>query len=143
LALWRLWDAPTPKAFLSDPAGSPDGSRGTESALVGQLAPSFELEQTDGQTFRLEDARGRVVVLDFWASWCGPCIQAMPQIDAVVAEFSATDVQLVAVNLQEQPAAIQGALERMGLEVTVAQDHRGAVAEQYGVSAIPQTVVIS
>ena|GEM_PF-577745 len=142
LALWRLHDAPIPKAFLPGAEGSGGGS-GTESALVGKPAPQFELELLSGEKFRLADSGGRVVVLDFWASWCGPCIQAMPQIEEVVSEFPQDQVQLIAVNLQEPAETIQAALERMGLEqVAVALDHSGSVAEQYGVTAIPQTVIV-
>ncbi len=142
LASWRLHDAPNPKAFLRAAGDSEGGVSGTESLLVGKPAPEFELQLLSGGSFRLADHRGRVVVLDFWASWCGPCIQAMPQIEAVVGEFPKSDVQLVAVNLQEQPAAITAALERMGLEVPVALDRNGSVADQYGVTAIPQTVIV-
>ncbi len=142
LALWRLHDAPIPKAFLPGAGDAEGGTSGTESALVGKPAPEFELELLSGKKFRLADHRGRVVVLDFWASWCGPCIQAMPQIEAVVSDFPETDVQLIAVNLQEQPEAITAALERMGLDLEVALDRNGSVADQYGVTAIPQTVIV-
>jgi peroxiredoxin len=142
LARWRLHNAPIPRAFLPGAGDAGGAADGTESTLVGKPAPGFELELLSGEKFRLADHRGRVVVLDFWASWCGPCIQAMPQIDAVVREFSDTDVQLVAINLQEQAAAITAALERMELDVTVALDRNGAVADQYGVTAIPQTVIV-
>ena len=141
LALWRLHDAPIPKAFLPGAEGS--GGSGTESALVGKPAPQFELELLSGEKFRLADSGGRVIVLDFWASWCGPCIQAMPQIEEVVRDFSPDQVQLIAVNLQEPAETIKAALERMGLEeVAVALDRSGSVAEQYGVTAIPQTVIV-
>jgi peroxiredoxin len=66
----------------------------------------------------------------------------MPQIDEVVSEFAAENVRLVAVNLQETSETVKAALERMGLDVTVAMDRDGSVAEQYGVTAIPQTVII-
>lgn len=141
LALWRLHAAPIPKAFLPGAEGA--GPSGTESALVGKPAPPFQLELLDGKKFQLAENHGRVVVLDFWASWCGPCIQAMPQIEEVVREFPQDRVQLVAVNLQESAETIKPALARMGLEeVTVALDRSGSVAELYGVTAIPQTVII-
>lgn len=136
LADWRPHDAPTPKAF------QPDAGRGSEAALVGQPAPEFQLVMLSGDRFRLADARGRIVVLDFWASWCGPCIQAMPQVDEVVNRFDTDRVQLVAVNLQESAEAIRPTLQRMGIDPPVALDRTGKVAELYDVTAIPQTVVI-
>ena len=83
-----------------------------------------------------------MIVLDFWATWCGPCLQAMPQIDKVTHEFADKGVQLVAVNLQEGPEQIKAMLERHKLNMTVALDRDGAIAEKYGANAIPQTVVI-
>ena len=140
---WRPRHAPLPKAFLpGQQAGDAAGDDGIRSAMVGQEAPPFELETLAGPRYRLADARGKVVVLDFWASWCGPCIQAMPVIDEVTREFDADEVSLVAVNLQEEPQTVRATLERLGLEPTVVLDRRGAVAESYGVTAIPQTVIV-
>jgi thiol-disulfide isomerase/thioredoxin len=82
------------------------------------------------------------VVLDFFATWCGPCVQAMPHVDKVVEEFKDQKVKLVAVNMQEDAKKINDLLERLNLKPTVALDRDGATAEKYGVSAIPQTVVI-
>ena len=76
------------KSAQADAGGSPDGNAGTESALVGKPAPDFELELIGGKKFHLSENKGKVIVLDFWATWCGPCIQAMPQIDRVTHEFA-------------------------------------------------------
>ena len=81
------------------------GDPGTESPLVGKPAPDFALDLLGGKKFRLAEAKGKVVVLDFWATWCGPCLQAMPQVEKVAGEFRDQGVQLVAVNLQETPKA--------------------------------------
>jgi thiol-disulfide isomerase/thioredoxin len=135
---WKLQSAPEPKDVQGDGAGS----SGANSELVGKPAPDFQLELLDGTKFRLSESKGRVVVLDFWATWCGPCLQAMPQVDRVAREFRDRGVRLVAVNLQEAPREITAMLERHKLSPTVALDRDGVVAEKYGVTAIPQTVVI-
>jgi peroxiredoxin len=135
---WKLQYAPEPKVAQNDGGAS----SGTESAMVGKPAPDFQLELLDGKSFRLSEGKGHVVVLDFWATWCGPCLQAMPQVDKVTKEFKDKGVQLVAVNLQESPREIKAMLERHKLDMTVALDRDGAVAEKYGANAIPQTVVI-
>ena len=133
---WRLLAAETPK-FVRENAAA-----GTESALVGQPAPDFTLDKLDGKPFRLSEQRGKVVVLDFWCTWCGACIQALPQLDRLVGQHKNRDVLLVAVNLQEPPETIRAALKRLTLETTVALDQDGAVAGKYAAVAIPQTVII-
>jgi thiol-disulfide isomerase/thioredoxin len=136
---WTLHHARLPKI-----ASTESGNRipGTAAALVGHSAPDFQLELHGGETFRLRDCLGQIVVLDFWASWCGPCMQTMPQIERLVRELPGDQVRLVAVNLQETPDEITSTLQRHGLETVVALDQDGVVAEKYTATAIPQTVVI-
>jgi thiol-disulfide isomerase/thioredoxin len=139
---WKLQNAPEPKVAQDDAGGTPGRTPGTESALVGKPAPDFELDLMGGGKFRASASRGRILLLDFWATWCGPCIQAMPQVERIAQEFRDRGVQLVAVNLQEAPERIVAMLERHKLTPTVALDRDGAVAEKYGANAIPQTVII-
>ena len=138
---WKLRDAPQPR-FVQDDGQAGGAIPGTESALIGKPAPDFELETLDGSQFRLRDHRGKVVVLEFWASWCGPCVHTLPQIDREVKELEDQGVVLVAVNVEEAPEAITAVLERLELETTVALDRDGVVAQQYAAVAIPQTVII-
>ena len=139
---FRLMDAPEPKSALAERGELPEGTPGLDSPLVGQAAPDFTLDLLAGGKFHLADQKGQVVVLDFWATWCGPCIQAMPQVDAAARAFADRGVKLVAVNLQEGPGQIAPLLARLKLDPAVALDRDGKIAEKYGASAIPQTVVI-
>ncbi len=140
---FKLQLATEPKAALAERGELPEGgAAGTESAMVGKPAPDFQLDLLGGKKFHLAENKGKVIVLDFWATWCGPCLQAMPQIDRVTREFADKGVQLIAVNLQETPAQISAMLERQKLSPTVALDRDGVVAAKYGANAIPQTVVI-
>ncbi|MHC5538040.1 TlpA family protein disulfide reductase [Singulisphaera rosea] len=138
---WKLQHAPEPK---DDPTGGDASGRpaGTESPLVGKLAPDFTLKLLDGRPFTLSQGHGKVYVLDFWATWCGPCLQAMPVVERVTDEFREKGVELIAVNLQESAKQVTALLERQKLKVTVALDLEGGVAHLYGAYAIPQTVII-
>lgn len=134
---WKLRDARLPR-FAEDDTSTP----GTESALVGEPAPDFVLKSLDGSEFRLRDHRGKVVVLEFWASWCGPCVDTLPRICRTIQEMQDPRVLLAAVNLQETPEAVHAILERLEVEPTVLLDQAGTVAQQYAAVAIPQTVIV-
>ena len=142
---WKLHHAVEPKIAQDVDGSNPDGrSPGIDSPLVGKAAPDFQLELlgSGGKKFHLADQKGKVVVLDFWATWCGPCLQTMPLVEKVVHEFDGQDVQLIAVNLEEPAKTITATLERHKMNVTVALDQDGVAARKYEATAIPQTVII-
>jgi len=113
-----------------------------ESALVGQFMDDFELETLDGGTFRLSDHQDKIVVLDFWASWCGPCVAALPQYINATSKFDESQVIFVAVNLEEAPDRIQTFLDRQNLAPLVALDRGSLIARRFGVTGIPHSVVL-
>jgi peroxiredoxin len=111
--------------------------------LVGQPAPPFEIEDLDGNTISLANYLGKdVVVLDFWATWCGPCVAAMPELAEVTSSFRDQGVVFYAVNIGEEKQAVVDFLQEQKLEVPVALDAKSTVAALYRVSGIPQTVLI-
>ncbi|MEZ5948504.1 MAG: TlpA disulfide reductase family protein [Planctomycetaceae bacterium] len=112
------------------------------SGLAGKPAPDFQLDLLPGGTYRLSESRGKVIVLDFWASWCGPCMLSMPSLQLAMAEFNADRVQLVSVNIEEQPERIQQALQRLKWVQPVVLDRDGAVSRRFQIDALPQLVII-
>lgn len=139
---WKLTPAVEP-LFLQETAdGGGTMSRGKDSPLVGQPAPPLKLRLLEGGEFDLATCQGRIVVLDFWATWCGPCIQSMPLVEAALAEYNPEQVQLVSVNLEERPEQIRPVMERHQLHAAVALDIDGVAARRYQANAIPQLVVI-
>lgn len=137
---WVPRAAPLP-LFL-DETDEEETSSARRSAFVGQPAPEFALKQLNGQRFQLKQQRGKILVLDFWASWCGPCMQSMPLLHAALEEFDAEQVQLISINLEEREEEVQKLVERLGWSQQVLLDIDGAVARRYQVTAIPQLFVI-
>lgn len=136
---WVLKLAQSPKSY-SPKSGSP--TPGIHSQIVGQPAPSFVLDCLDGKTLQLSNLIGKVVVLDFWASWCATCIQTLPKLQQVVDLFPAEEVQLIAVNVQEAEARVKVAADQLGLTMPVALDRDGTTTARYSATSIPQTIVI-
>jgi len=117
--------------------------RGAGHPLLGQKAPDFSAPMLDESSFELRQHLDRsVIVLDFWATWCGPCVRALPIIADVAASYKDQGVEFFAVNLGDDPAAVQAFLEEHKLSVPVVLDRDGRIGELYKAEAIPQTVII-
>jgi len=110
--------------------------------LVGKPAPKFEVGTVNGARFSLSKLRGKVVVIEFWATWCSPCCRAMPVIDRVCGDFAGQGVQFIALNQKEDASVIKSFLQKNSLTSQVGLDGKGQVAALYHVVGIPQTVVV-
>ncbi|MBI1309690.1 redoxin domain-containing protein [bacterium] len=131
---------PAPEPDIPNPDGPSQNL--TESPLVGTPARNFSVDLLDGGRTSLKDLHGRIVVLDFWASWCGPCVRAMPEVIKVTDEFADRGVVLLALNQEEQEKLIGAFLISNGLKANVGLDRTASIARQFGVDTIPQTFVI-
>lgn len=112
-------------------------------AVLGQPAPPVELANLAGDTVSLADHVGKdVIVLDFWATWCGPCVAALPIISEVTGSFADRGVVFYAVDVGEDKQTVADFLAERKLKLNVLLDEKNEVASAYGVSGIPQTVII-
>jgi thiol-disulfide isomerase/thioredoxin len=118
LAGWTLETTPDP--VLPEAGGG-------DSALAGKAAEDFKLPLLEGGDFVLKAQSGKVVVLDFWATWCGPCVKSLPGLVEAMAGFAADEVTFLAVNQGETPEQVKRFLEARHLAMPVAMDADQAV----------------
>src|SRR5688572_27978714 len=111
-------------------------------ALEGKAAPDFKLTSLDGKPVSMADLKDSVVVLDFWATWCGPCRMSLPELQKVHEAGKGDGLRVFAVNLREDEDDVKDFVKETKLSVPVLMDTDGKVAEKYLVQPIPQTVVI-
>jgi thiol-disulfide isomerase/thioredoxin len=123
---------------LAAAAAGPIAARAAE---VGHSAPPFELPGQRG-TVSLEALRGKVVLLDFWASWCAPCRHSFPWMNDMHARHGAAGLQIVAVNVDRTRADADAFLHQLPARFTVAFDERGDVPRRYAVKGMPTSVLI-
>lgn len=109
---------------------------------VGMVAPDFTLRLFDGGTFRLADARGSVVVLNFWASWCGPCRAEAPVLERAWRRYRDRGVLLVGVNVQDRPEAARAFAAEFQKTYPLGVDPAGRIEVVYGLTGLPETFFI-
>lgn len=108
-----------------------------------QPAPDFELSTFDGSTFRLSDYQGEVVVLNFWASWCDPCVKEMPMLNRVAEEYG-DDVNIIGVNVWDTHNSALAFIDDLNVSYPVVEDNTSTtITVEYGVTGVPETFVIN
>jgi peroxiredoxin len=115
---------------------------GQSSPLLGKEAKDFKLKLLDGSEFELSKEKGKVVILDFWATWCGPCVKSLPELMDAMREFDPERVRLIGVNQAETSPVVKKFLEQRGWNLIVALDSVQSVGRQFGVEGIPHTVIV-
>lgn len=109
----------------------------------GQAAPAFSARPLGGgEALQLEEFRGKVVYLDFWASWCGPCRQSLPWLERLRRELRPTGLEVLGVNVDEDAADARRFLKRYPVSFPVLGDARGMIASLYDVRDMPSSYLI-
>jgi peroxiredoxin len=102
----------------------------------------FSLPLAGGGTQKLSELKGKVVFLNFWATWCGPCTSEMPSMEALYRRFRDSGLEILAVNCAEEAGDVRAFMEDYKLTFPAALDEPGKVSRQYGIRAIPATYIL-
>jgi peroxiredoxin len=105
-------------------------------------APDFTLKSLEGSNLRLEEYRGQVVLINFWASWCGPCRQEIPLLDRLHQRYLDTGFAVLGINVEGEEAPARKLIDRIPVTFPVLIDQEQRVSELYELEAMPSTVVV-
>jgi peroxiredoxin len=115
----------------------------TPAALAPAMpAPDFTLRGSDGSNLRLAELRGRVVMVNFWATWCGPCKVEMPHLSRIYEKYRSTGFVLLGINIDEDPKQAMALATRLNVRFPVLFDTDKAVSRRYALDSMPGTVLI-
>lgn len=118
------------------------GSGGGADIVVGQVVPDFTLQDMEGRTVTLSQYRGKVVFLNFWATWCPPCREEMPAMERLNTVFEGQDFVMLAVNVEKDIETVRAFLVQSPHSFTVLLDQQATVQNLYGVYRFPETFLI-
>ncbi len=123
-----------------------DAQYAVELVKKGTVAPDFTMKTIDGKTFRLSQLKGKVVVLDFWASWCPDCRKDAPHVVSMYQKYRQKGVQFVGISMDTDAEKWKNGVKALGIEYTQVSElkkfHDTAISKAYGVHWIPSLVVI-
>jgi len=124
-------------------APAPTTNKTSRVAKLNEPAPDFELELFTGEEMRLSDLKGKVVVLNFWASWCPPCRREMPGFEKTWREYEERGVVFVGVAVQDYEPDSRAFAEEVGITYPIGMDRDGRIFDKYRPTAMPTTFMIN
>ena len=110
---------------------------------LGDQVPNFTLRDDAGKVVALADFRGKIVVLNFWATWCAPCVDEMPSLKRLTEKYADKGVQVVGVSLDEDPDAYREFLTKNQITFLTLRNPSRTASEEYGTFKLPETYIIS
>lgn len=129
---------PVPKLLTKEATVSAKGLV----SVAERTAPNFELNDVAGKTINLQDKLGKVILLNFWASWCPPYVKEIPSMNRLAESFDADKFEIVSVNFKENPETISAFLKSVQVDFPVLIDLDGRVSSQYEIFAFPSSFII-
>ncbi|MEY4527177.1 MAG: hypothetical protein RL768_896 [Nitrospirota bacterium] len=131
-------------AWMRDAHGSNFGLVAERGVVkVGEEAPNFQLRDLDGNMVSLSQLRGKVVLLNFWATWCGPCRIEMPAMERLYRSYSRKDFEILAVSTDPQGAAVTRPFQQeMGFTFPILHDAEYRIGLMYGARSLPMTFMV-
>ena len=109
---------------------------------VGDNAPSFALKDLNGNTVTLDSFKGKVVFLDFWASWCGPCKEELPELELLYKKYGKDGFEVIGVSVDKSESNVAEFLNKRPVSFTILTNIKGDVAEAYGLPGMPTGYII-
>ena len=109
---------------------------------VGDTAPDFSITADNGRVITAANFGGRLLVLNFWATWCQPCVEEVPSLDQFAKEMAGSGVVVLGVSMDKDPKAYQAFLQRSHVSFTTARDPDGKISADYGTFKFPESYII-
>lgn len=118
------------------------GPANAKMPAIGDKAPDFTLRSSVGKNLKLSEYRGQVVMINFWATWCSPCRQELPQLNRLYAQYQRAGFVLLGLNIDDNPKAARQLADQLSLAFPVLFDTAKRVSGRYDVDAMPTTLLI-
>lgn len=117
---------------------------GLAAEMQNQKAPDFTLENMQGKKVSLSDLKGKIVIVNFWATWCPPCIEEMPSMEKLYQKFKGEDFELLAVNAEDNgKELVEGFLKKNNFSFPILLDEDAKVQQLFNIFRLPETVIIN